>query len=393
MSTLKLSAKDFVKNVIFPALHSSINSEYEFGKSEIFSDNNISKIKLEYIREFEVNKKFFYGLKPNCSFRKVQEELNKSFLSKVPINFSSKAYRSGMSYLHFLEPHIQNYKYLRLDVKNCFHSISHVFLRECFSAYFLEQKLSSDSDQFIVDGFINLVTMEIDGSFKNKDLVGRKIIPVGFTTSPYIVNIVFRKIDILIERLCSRYNITYTRYADDLLFSEPVEGNVLNSDFFKNEVKIILSELNLKLNVKKTIFKSHTISLNGFVIQSRLGKNYSRVFKSNNISDYSGIRISNKKLKNIKTAINLILDGKVSPQEILRRTFGNNIWVSQLNVLRAKDFSCSFAKSQLVNKLSGYRSFLISLLIFNEEFNCTAEVVSLKYKEIIKSIDKAIAVL
>jgi RNA-directed DNA polymerase len=393
MSEFKLSAKDFVNSIIMPAICSSRNSEYEHDKNEVFIDDEISKIKHQYINEIMIKKNFFYELKPKSSFRKIQDELNKNFLNKIPVNLSSKAYRAGMCYLDFLEPHTKSFKFLRLDIKNCFHSIKVSHLRDCFSSYFLDQKLTVDSKQFIVDGFINLVTFELDESFDNKSLVGRRIIPIGFPTSPNIVNILLRKIDIQIEKLCSKYHVTYTRYADDLLFSESKDGRAIDTDFFINEIQLILGSLDLKLNKKKTIFKRHTISLNGFVIQSHLGKNYNAPFKINNISDYSGIRISNKKIQCVKTAIKLIKDGVKSNSEILKISFGHNHDRIGNEFFGSKSFANKYAKNQLSNKLSGYRSFLISLLIFNDKFQCTPEIITNKYRGMINDIDVVIILL
>lgn len=73
-------------------------------------------------------------------------------------------------------------------------------------------------------------------------------LPQGAITSPYISNIVLKEIDENIGDYCSRKNISYSRYADDLVFS---------SDNFDELVKIkgyiepILTSYDFTLNKKK----------------------------------------------------------------------------------------------------------------------------------------------
>ncbi len=47
----------------------------------------------------------------------------------------------------------------------------------------------------------------------------RGALPTGAPTSPVIGNIVLTPVDRAVAKVCDRFNITYTRYADDLTFS------------------------------------------------------------------------------------------------------------------------------------------------------------------------------
>ena len=44
-------------------------------------------------------------------------------------------------------------------------------------------------------------------------------LPQGAVTSPYLANLILYHLDIRLNGLCSRKDIVYTRYADDLSFS------------------------------------------------------------------------------------------------------------------------------------------------------------------------------
>ncbi|WP_299569726.1 reverse transcriptase domain-containing protein [uncultured Shewanella sp.] len=389
MFNKKISADDFVKNFIYPSIQSPSIDKFFKRKSIVFSDEGLNELSRDVVNEIFYKKNFFYSLTEGEPFRIIQETLNVKFLKNIPISSSAKAFRENTSYFDFIEPHAKNYNFVRIDVKNFFHSIRESDLRECFSVYFKDQKLSPDSEQSILDCFIIATTLVVDDSFSNKKSIGKRILPIGFSTSPLIANILFRKVDVLIEKLCARLNVTYTRYADDLLFSSDKNERFIFSDQFSREIGLLLSLLGLKINKKKTIKKSHTISLNGFVIQSKQGKNYSNPFKENNISEYKGIRVSNKKTKKIYKAISL-LSNEHSYIDVLKIAF-------EVNMEKSLDFNNmnsrlleNYAKSQVINRLAGYRSFILSLLIYNNRFECLPNIVVEKYNSLVKNIEVTI---
>lgn len=86
----------------------------------------------------------------------------------------------------------------------------------------------------------------------------------GTITAPAVSNIVFRSMDIRIERYCSKYHVRYTRYADDLLFSSESE-KLVKKNFIMGIAKILRSG-GFELNYNKVIRSKSYISLNGFVI-------------------------------------------------------------------------------------------------------------------------------
>ena len=82
-------------------------------------------------------------------------------------------------------------------------------------------------------------------------------LPQGAPTSPVLSNLVFRKLDENIFNFCQAFNITYTRYADDLTFStnEPAFG-ITAMTTFKNQIEKYLSVGNFKLNEEKICLRT-----------------------------------------------------------------------------------------------------------------------------------------
>lgn len=93
---------------------------------------------------------------------------------------------------------------MRLDIKNFFENINNQLIEKVFDYYFRIDDDTTNNEALI--DFREMVTLE-----------GK--VPQGAITSPTLSNIVFRQLDLRIYKYCKKFNITYTRYADDLLFS------------------------------------------------------------------------------------------------------------------------------------------------------------------------------
>ncbi|WP_318480537.1 reverse transcriptase family protein [Photobacterium leiognathi] len=352
--------------------------------------------------EFKIGKKFVYRLNNNhidCEgLKKTQEKLVSDFLSLIPLNSVAKAYVSETSYLDFLEPHRNNYFFVRTDLKNFFHTISINNLKDNFNSYFENDYSSENKKQLLIDAFINMVAFKVPENSDNKKFSGNVILPMGFKTSPVISNIILRKIDNLIEDYCSRYNIVYTRYADDMLFSSKINSEPFDNPFtkifnpnakpkgifihsarFMDEISFIVNIDGFKINKKKTIKRTNIISINGYTIE---GSNY---------SDIQGtIRISNKKTNIIEKLIYEIEKGK-SCKYIMMKLFDFKVSKRFFKYHPVKDEHVErYCKDQLNNKIIGYRSYLISILKYNCKYNCIDNNSIKKYTRLIKLLNKMI---
>lgn len=176
-------------------------------------------------------------------------------------------------------------------------------------------------------------------------LTYNNILIQGAITSPIISNIVFRELDIRIQKYCRKYDIIYTRYADDLLFSG-YNSILLKKTFYKGIEKIVGSR-GFQINYLKTKRAKEYISLNGFVIDN-------------------DIRLSRKKLEEINRII-FFLNRKDELKKIKKGD------VSGLNMHLRKETNINtdrFAgKYELLNYLNGYRAFIISAMKYSEDEN------------------------
>jgi hypothetical protein len=81
--------------------------------------------------------------------------------------------------------------------------------------------------------------------------VRRKVLPQGAPTSPIFSNVVCQKIDKRLSGVAKRFNLKYTRYADDITFSSMHNVYQKDGDFLK-ELNRIIKDQNFDIKESKT---------------------------------------------------------------------------------------------------------------------------------------------
>jgi len=105
-------------------------------------------------------------------------------------------------------------------------------------------------------------------------------LPQGAITSPTVSNVVFKPKDLQILKLCERYGLTYTRYADDLTFSTNEE---IDWTQFTTELEQILQP-EYRINTKKLKIygpkQAHYVL--GLIVNRKVNtpKNYRRTLRA-----------------------------------------------------------------------------------------------------------------
>ncbi|MDB1123398.1 reverse transcriptase family protein [Vibrio algarum] len=350
------------------------------------------------IRELKIGKKFAYSLAGDIKdvHTHISKVIFKQYLSKIPINQSAKAYIVGKSYYDFLEPHRNNYFFLRLDLKNFFHSIKSEVVMDNLLDYFSSEKISENCEQSHASAIYNLIMYKIDSTSNNSVFSDKEVLPMGFPLSPHVSNIVFRKIDLLIEKFCDIHNVTYTRYADDMLFSSkgkvlprpifrPLNGTklqthespFLHSNRFYDEISFLVGLDGYKINDSKIKKAVHTISLNGYTI---VGSNY---------SDIKGeLKLSNKKTKIIRKLI-YELNSNKHDTAIFKKCFKKDMFKPRYQE-GAREFLDEFCTNQINNKLLGYKSYILSIVKYDSDRDCCNTETTEKFQSLLVELDACI---
>lgn len=188
---------------------------------------------ISHYREFEIPKRS--GGKrtisaPYPALLECQSWIYENILSKIKIHSSAHGFTFKKSIISNSKVHIGQNHFLKIDLKDFFPSITINQVITIFKSLGYTHKVSFYLSSICCYG---------------------DVLPQGAPTSPMLSNIVAKSLDNRLMRYSKRFNLKYTRYADDLAFSGdsiPVKHiyyitNIINScGFTVNEKKTILQQ-------------------------------------------------------------------------------------------------------------------------------------------------------
>ena len=134
----------------------------------------------------------------------------------------------------------QNYV-LNLDLKDFFPTITQarIWKRLQLPPYSFTKEVAN-----VLAGLCCISMKREDGSSVN-------VLPQGAPTSPVLTNLICESLDKKLTGVAARFNLRYTRYADDMTFSSMHSALSLNGDAF-SEIRRIIEQQGFTVNEKKT---------------------------------------------------------------------------------------------------------------------------------------------
>ena len=202
-----------------------------------------SQVKKFYINKRNgTSKRAIY--QPAKKVKTIQYWLMANVFNKLPVHPSSAAYIQGKSILSNAKRHRRNRYFLKMDFKDFFPSIRWRDFKPIIKAW--HEKTTPDWK----------LTKYAENLIRQTCFYLNDSLPIGYPSSPIISNAVMFKIDDDIVNLLSdrdKYgNVTYTRYADDLVIS--TDKKHVCKDIYKTINKIIkrAKSPKLSLNPEKT---------------------------------------------------------------------------------------------------------------------------------------------
>lgn len=182
---------------------------------------------------------------PERGLKSILTTLNTVLTSVYVPTDCAMGFVKGRSVVANAKVHIgQNYVF-NIDLKDFFPSISksRVWKRLTLPPFNFKSEIAD-----IVAG---LCTMKVVEGGETK-----YVLPQGAPTSPVITNMICQNLDRKLSGLARRFNLRYTRYADDITFSSMHNVYAEGGEFLKELHRIIAAE-NFTLNENKTRLQSN----------------------------------------------------------------------------------------------------------------------------------------
>ncbi|WP_275270889.1 retron St85 family RNA-directed DNA polymerase [Limnobacter sp. P1] len=181
---------------------------------------------------------------PSVAVKMVQRHLIEILKLHLPVSSSCMAYVEGKSIRDNAEAHKSNNIILKLDFENFFNSIKFSDIEKHLRRH-LPENISETEIKFLC----HALTWSEQ---RSRDLC----VCIGAPSSPFISNSIMYDFDMHLQEFCSKNDLTYSRYADDLTFSSP---STISKDQILGLVELSLQKIdypNIKINHNKTVLAS-----------------------------------------------------------------------------------------------------------------------------------------
>ena len=217
------------------------------------TDDDLEKFVIDNTNHYYVRKRngnLREVWKPNYKLKTIQKWILKNILNEIEVSACAHGFVKKKSILTNAEVHLHQEPFwvFSTDIIDFFPSIKHNEIKKIFMEIGYSDAVS--------EAFSLLTTV-------NERLVQ------GFPTSPMLSNIFLREIDKEFQQIAIRYNIRYSRYADDITFSgTQKKGYLTLVKKIKEIVSLLLSKYNLVINDEKTrlMKNKHTKIVTGLVV-------------------------------------------------------------------------------------------------------------------------------
>ena len=269
---------------------------------------------------------------PKKILKNAQRTILDEILSKIEISDCAHGFIQGKSVVSGAQIH-SNTKVellINMDLENFFPTITFERVRGMFQKFGYSGYVASLLAMICT--YCERMEMEVKGE-KVYVKTSERILPQGSPCSPMITNIICNKLDKRLNGLASKYDFTYSRYADDMSFSFS-KGNVVlesssNSECDKND----------DINIGKILgIISKIIREEGFNVNNEKTK----FLRENNRQAITGIVINNdeigvpkKWVKNLRAAVHnaskLRECGSNIPYDVKNEIKGMASWLACVN--------------------------------------------------------------
>lgn len=225
-------------------LHNQIARDLGVPMALVDSAVNMAHTRYKKIRIKKKSGGIRVMIQPAAELKLVLAWINEKVLKQLPVSSIATAFESGTSIVKNAKAHRNSLYSVRVDIADFFASI-----RSDDLLVILDRNISALPEFLQLHDFKTLMTKAcFDGNDR---------LPIGYSTSPKIANVVMYDLDEALIRMLRASPKEYgqfalTRYADDFLFSTDLKGAC--KKFVKKFENVLMETVNprLQINAKKT---------------------------------------------------------------------------------------------------------------------------------------------
>lgn len=160
---------------------------------------------------------------PKPRLKELQRRILHEILDRIPPHEAAHGFRKGRSVRSFVEPHVGRRVVLKFDLRNCFPSVSSPRVR----GVFMRAGYPEEVAELLTGLCCHVPAEQVWSRFSGDDVAAgaarrqyrRPHLPQGAPTSPALANLCLYRLDCRLRGFADKVGASYTRYADDLLFS------------------------------------------------------------------------------------------------------------------------------------------------------------------------------
>ena len=220
---------------------------------------------------------------PKTKLRAAQSWLLENVLAKQEIHEAAMAFRPARSICDNAAQHNGRALVIRVDLKDFFPSVGFKRVKRTYQSFGYNEGVASIFALLSTEA--PRVAMNFDGK-KYHVAIGERALPQGACTSPALTNILCKTLDARLAGICEKLGFTYTRYADDLVFStDNLDGDPVSQ--ILHWARLVIRENGFEINEEKLMVmrKGSRQAVTGLVV---------------NAQDAEGPRLSRRDLKKFR---------------------------------------------------------------------------------------------
>lgn len=234
---------------------------YHFLRSTVVRNRELANYKMYAIRKKSGGFRHIHSV--NGKLLKVQTFINEEILQHTTVSRSSYAFSKNGGIKSCAQAHCGAKWIFKFDLENFFYSINEYQVFKIFNNLGYTRLLSFELARICTTtrlpaNMYSLLKEADTNFFNNYKFYDKKVylgvLPQGAPSSPMLSNLVAKNLDNSLKDLASIYGLTYTRYADDLTFSTPINlPSNLSIGELQRKIIYEIRKQGFKENKKKTV--------------------------------------------------------------------------------------------------------------------------------------------